>query len=212
LVPAHSAPSPAAVASVLRLVNPEMQRLVIRFIMGTDRLRKEEAEKLGQAIAAQLGISVAVAEAQKAATPEEEQKQAWAKIKDLIARRTDAAALATAIRDRLHAKYNADEVRQSWLALIDADTIALIRVICQLPYLPDGRTDSIAHPVLETYISRLTHEKYATTYSKVVKSLKSMFHAKPDSQTLLTFLALVRWANPEAANKLAADIGIPAPV
>jgi hypothetical protein len=38
-----------------------------------------------------------------------------------------------------------------------------------------------------------------------------MFHAKPDNPTLLTFLALVRWANPEAANKLCADVGMPAP-
>jgi hypothetical protein len=89
--------------------------------------------------------------------------------------------------------------------------MSLIRVICQLPYLPDGRTDGIARTILETYTSRLTHEKYAGVYTKVMNSLKNMFRAKPDSPTLLNFMALVRWANPEAANKISTDIGMPIP-
>jgi hypothetical protein len=38
-----------------------------------------------------------------------------------------------------------------------------------------------------------------------------MFAAKPDNPTLLNFTALVRWVSPEAAAKLCADIGMPAP-
>ena len=64
---------------------------------------------------------------------------------------------------------------------------------------------------MEVYVSRLIHEKYAATYHKIVNSLRNLFHAKPDSPTLLNFLALVRWAGPEAADKLCADVGIPAP-
>jgi hypothetical protein len=64
---------------------------------------------------------------------------------------------------------------------------------------------------MEVYASRLTHEKYAGVYTKVLNSLKNMFRAKPDSPTLLNFTALIRWANPEAANKMCADIGMPVP-
>jgi hypothetical protein len=80
-----------------------------------------------------------------------------------------------------------------------------------VPYRADGKTDAIARPVIETYVSRLVHEKYASTYKKVVTSLKNMFSAKPDSPTLLNFLALVRWVDPAAANRLCADIGMPVP-
>ena len=51
----------------------------------------------------------------------------------------------------------------------------------------DGRTDSIARPVMETYVTRLTHEKYTAVYHKIVNSLRNMFRAKPDSPTLLNF-------------------------
>ena len=77
-----------------------------------------------------------------------------------------------------------------------------------MPYRPDGKTDAIAQPVMETYVSRLTHEKYAATYTKVVNSLKNMFHAKPDSPTLLNFVALVRWVSPDAASRLCHDVGM----
>jgi hypothetical protein len=136
---------------------------------------------------------------------------AWEKVKDMIARRMDATAIASAIRDRLNAKYDADEIRQSWLALTEADPISLIRIFCHVPYRSDGKTDSIARPVIETYVTRLLHEKYAATYKKVVNSLKNTFTAKHDSPTLLNFLALVRWVDPAAANKLCADIGMAVP-
>jgi hypothetical protein len=60
-------------------------------------------------------------------------------------------------------------------------------------------------------VSRLTHEKYAATYNKVVLSLRNMHKAKPDSPTLLNFVALVKWISPEAAGKLCADVGMPMP-
>jgi hypothetical protein len=80
-----------------------------------------------------------------------------------------------------------------------------------LPFRADGKTDPIARTILETYVSRLMHEKYAGTYHKIVNSLRSIFHAKPDSPTLLNFLALVKWASPDAAPRLCADVGMPEP-
>ena len=44
-----------------------------------------------------------------------------------------------------------------------------------------------------------------------MNSLRNMFAAKPDSPTLLNFMALAKWASPEAAGKLCADVGMPVP-
>jgi len=145
-----------------------------------------------------------------AISPEMQRQRAWDNIKELITRRADPCAVAAAIRDRLHAVYDADEVRQSWITLTEADPISLIRVFCQLPYLADGRTDPVARAVMETYITRLMHEKYAAIYHKVANSLKNMFKANANSPTLVNFLALVKWLDPQAATKLHADIGMPA--
>src|SRR5205814_1984315 len=92
-------------------------------------------------------------------------------------------------------------IKQSWLTLTQAEPMSLIRIFCQLPYRADGKTDSIAPTVMESYVTRLTHEKYATTYNKVVNSLRNMFQAKPDSPTLLNFMALVKWVSTDAAGK-----------
>jgi len=63
---------------------------------------------------------------------------------------------------------------------------------------------------LESYVTRLTHEKYAATYAKVLTSLRNMFKAKPDSPMLLNFVALVKWVDAAAAHKLSTEIGLPA--
>ncbi len=207
--PPEKAPTPESLAAILRLVAPDMQRFVVRAIMSTDRLRKDQAETLGKAVASALDLKGLAQPAAAALSPEAERQMAWARIKELIASRGDASAIAAAIRERLNAKYNADEIRESWIALIEADAMSLIRTFCQIPYRPDGKTDSIAQPVMETYVTRLTHEKYAGTYQKIVKSLKNMFAAKPDSPTLVNFMALVKLLNPEEASKWSADIGMP---
>src|SRR5947207_13970923 len=129
----------------------------------------------------------------------------------MVSGRSESTAMRAIIRQRFNGRYDTDEIRQSWLTLIEAEPKTLIRVFCQIPYLADGKTDAIARSVIDTYVTRLTHEKYAATYNKVVNSLKNMFAAKPDSPTLLNFLALVRWVSPEAAQKLSADIGMLAP-
>jgi hypothetical protein len=100
-------------------------------------------------------------------------------------------------------------MKQSWVTLTEGDPISLIRVFCQLPYLADGTTDPVARALMETYVSRLTHEKYAGTYNKVLNSLRNMFKANAHSPTLLNFMALVRWLDPHAADKMSADIGMP---
>lgn len=213
LIPAAPQPPPApkAVAEVLRLLSePARQKLVVRGIMGSDRIKRVDAENLGRAIGVELGLKGLEEEArvQSSVTPEVERQLAWDRVKELINRRADPAAIAAAIRDRLHAKYDGDEVKQSWLTLNETEPISFIRTFCQLPYLTDGRTDPIARAVLETYVTRLTHEKYAATYAKVVNSLKNMFKAKPDSPTLVNFVALVKWVDADAARRISADIGM----
>lgn len=211
LFPTPGAPPPPAklVLPLLKLIQPAMQKYVVRSILTTDRVRRDQAEVLAKALAAELGIQ-GVERAKETITPEAERHLAWDKIKELIMRRADPSAIADAMRDRLRSKYDAEEIRQSWLTLSTADPVSLIRVFSHLPYTADGKTDSIARPVMETYVSRLTHEKYAGVYAKVVRSLRNMYQAKHDSPLLVNFVALVRWVDPEAARKLCADVGMPA--
>ena len=210
LVPARKAPKLDSLAAVLRLVKPEMQRRFAVAVMDSERLSPGESESFGRALAKELGLS-ALGTPKK--TPENlpvevERQNAWDKIKYLIGRRAEPAAIASAIRDRLHAKYDSDEVKQSWITLTEADPISLIRVFCLLPYLPDGKTDPVARAVMESYATRLTHEKYAATYHKIVNSLRSTYQANPNSPTLANFMALVKWVDTEAAAKLGKDIGM----
>lgn len=214
LIPHRSEAPPAAeVAATLRLIHPEMRTLLLKTLLTCERLPRHEAEKLGRAVAAELGLSdlVATLQTEPAVPAEVERQIAWGRIKEMISRRNDAQTVATAIRDRLHSRYDAEEIRQSWITLIEADPISLIRIFSQIPYRADGQTDAIARPVMETYVSRLTHEKYASTLARVLTSLKNLHRAKADSPTLLNFLALVRWVDPEAAQRLSAAIGMAAP-
>ncbi|NOS71167.1 MAG: hypothetical protein HOP33_14705 [Verrucomicrobia bacterium] len=210
--PPQKPPAPETLTPVLRLMDVDSQKLVVRALKSTDRLKREEAEALARALAVELKLK-GVDEEQKPSlsiSPEMERQMAWEGIKETIMQRGEPAVIATAIRDRLHAKYDADELKQSWITLCEADVMTFIRAFCQLPYLADGKTDTIARAVMESYVNRLTHEKYAGTYHKVVTSLRNMFRAKPDSPTLLNFIALVRWVDAAAANKLSADVGMPA--
>jgi len=199
--------------AVLRLIHPAMQRLAAKSIIALDRIRRDEAEALGRVLAKELGLSGLEEETKVKASVslEMERQRAWEHIKGLIASRTDPAVIAAAIRDRLHAKYDADEMRQSWMTLIEADTVSLIRIFSHLPYLPNEETDSVARTAMETYVPRLMHEKYAATYAKVVNSLRNMYKANPNSSTLVNFIALVKWVDAEAANRMSADVGMPPP-
>jgi hypothetical protein len=212
-LPTHKPPPAAPLAALLRLLPPEVQPMVVKAFISCERLTKEDADALGKALCTELGFKNLVEEvkAQPALPPEVERQMAWAKIKELMTGRTDAVTVAAAMRERLNSKYNADEIRQSWLTLIEAEPLSLIRVFCQLPYKRDGSTDAIARPVLESYVTRLMHEKYAATYRKIVNSLRNLFAAKADSPPLVNFIALVRWVAPDAAERLSRDVGIPAP-
>jgi hypothetical protein len=212
LIPHKKAPTLAEVLPLFRLLHAEMLRPVCRGIMATDRIRKDEAEALGRALAKELGVKGLEEEMVHASSlaPDVERQLAWDNVKDLITKRADAGTIAGAIRDRLRARYDSDEVRQSWITLTEADPISLIRIICQLPYTQDGRTDPIARAVLESYVTRLTHEKYASTYAKVLNSLKNMCRANANSPTLQNFLAMIRWVDPAAAGKMSGEIGLAA--
>jgi hypothetical protein len=213
LIPTAQAPRPEAIVAILRLVLPEAQEKIARAITSSDRLSRVDAESLSREIAKELGLKqpeVPIKE-EKAASPESDRQVAWEKIHELIATRADPAVITAAVRSRLHANYDADEVKQSWTTLTATDPMSLVRTFCQLPYLPDGSTDPVARAVMESYANRLMHEKYADIHAKIVKSLGNMFKIKPDSPTLVNFLNLLKWVDPAAEKKLAADIGIHAP-
>jgi hypothetical protein len=212
LIPKGNAPAPAALAAILRLFNPHMQKSCIRAIMSSDRLRKEEAEKLGKALAKELGLEdivVRLAE-QSAIAPERERELAWNHIRDLIGSRATPNEVIAAVRKRLHGRYDVDEVKACWLTLTDGDPLVFVRIFCLFPYLPDGQSDPLARAILETFVTRLTHEKYADVYNRLITALRNMYKVKADSPALVNFVALVKWVDPSAAAKVAADIGMPA--
>jgi len=200
-------PDPAAFAAVLQFIGLDMQKSVIRGISMSDRLRREEALELSKAVARVLNVPEVVLAAEQSA-PVLDTKHAWEQIRELIATRAGPGEVATAIRKRLHEKYDSDEVRESWLTLADSEPLLLIRVVCLLPYLPDGQTDPIARAVLESYANRLTHEKYAITYNKIIGALRNLFKVKADSPALVNFVALVKWVDAPSAERIAKDVGM----
>ena len=201
-------PSPSAIAAVLRLIGPNMQKSVIRGVIQSDRMRREDALELGKAIAGELNLPDFIAVVEQQAATVMDTKKAWEQVKELIYARSSPNEIAQAFRKRLHEKYDSEEVRESWLTLAESDPMLLIRVFCLLPYLPDGSTDPIARPVLESYATRLTHEKYEAIYGKVVHALRNLFKVKADSPALVNFVALVKWVDPASADKLAKDVGM----
>jgi hypothetical protein len=202
-------PPAAPIAAVLRLLPVEAQKIVVRAILNTDRLRREDAEALAKELIKHLGLPELPAQA-VASISDKAQMGPWDIIKELIAHRASPSEITDAIRKQLHAKYDADEVKQSWLVLAESDPMSLVRVFCLLPYLADGQTDPIARAVLESYSNRLTHEKYAAAYNKVIGALRNMFKVKSDSPALVNFITLVKWVDPDSAAKIMHDIGMSA--
>ena len=202
-------PAPGPIAVVLRLLNVEAQKVIVRALLNSDRLRREDAEPLGKALIQELGLPE-LPLGPAGGMAEKTQMSPWDIIKELISQRVSPAEITDAIRKQLHAKYDADEVKQSWLILAASDPMTLVRVFCLLPYLPDGQTDPIARTVLESYANRLTHEKYAATYNKVIHALRNLYKVKSDSPALVNFLALVKWVDPASAEKVARDVGMTA--
>ncbi|MGA2243851.1 MAG: hypothetical protein ABSH48_02535 [Verrucomicrobiota bacterium] len=202
-------PAPGPIATVLRLVNPEAQKVIIRAILNSDRLQREEAELLGRELVKQLGLPE-LPSVGSGGISDKTQMSPWDMIKELIVHHASPQEITDAIRKQLHAKYDADEVKQSWLVLAESDPMSLVRVFCLLPYLPDGQTDPVARAVLESYSNRLTHEKYAATYLKVIHALRNLHKVKADSPALVNFVALMKWVDPASAEKVAKDVGMPA--
>ena len=214
LIPAPPQPPPTVqeLVPILRLIPADMQRLVVHALMNTDRLKRDAADTMGREVGKELGMAGLEAPKKLAGGQHHGDRAAigLGRHQGTHHQRADATAIAAAIRARLHARYDADELKQSWITLIEADPISFIRVFCHMPYLPDGKTDPIARTVMESYVTRLTHEKYAATYNKVANSLRNMYKANPAAPTLVNFMALTKWVDPEAANKLAIDVGMPA--
>jgi hypothetical protein len=210
LISAGKVPKTEALLPTLRLIPREMQIVIVRAIAATERLRREDAENVAKAIARELGLKDLEdrLNAKSIVTPEQERKMAWGNIEEMFSKRAAPHDIAAAIRDRLHAKFDADELKQSWLTLTGTDPMSFIRIFCLLPYLPDGKTDLTIRPALESYIQRLMHEKYAATYAKVLTTLRNMFKAKADGPVLVNFIALVKWVDAGAAARLAVEIGM----
>lgn len=210
LILPEKVPAVESVVTILRLTHPNRQRKVIEAILATDRIGKTEAENLGKAVAKELNLPDYDKLFRKDGTlsPEKEQQMAWTNIKDLIASRASPNEITSAIRKRLHTKYDGDELKSCWLTLAESDAMLLVRIFCLMPYLPDGQTDPIARAVLESFVSRLTHEKYANTYNKVIAALRNLFKVKADSPALVNFISLVRWVDPTAADKISQDVGM----
>ena len=208
LIGTQKTPAPDPIVAVLRFLNVDAQKVMVRTILNSERLRREDAEPLAKALIKQLGLPELPTGG--GGLSEKTQMSPWDIIKELIAQRASPNEITDAVRKQLHAKYDADEVKQSWLILSESDAMSLVRVFCLLPYLPDGQTDPIARAVLESYSNRLTHEKYATTYAKVIGALKNLYKVKADSPALVNFVALVKWVDPASAEKITRDIGMPA--
>jgi len=201
--------SSAPLAAILRLVNTDSQKTIVRAILNSDRLHREDSEALVKALIKELGLPELPAKFESGGSSDKTQMSAWDIIRELIGSRATPAEITEAIRRQLHAKYDDTEVKQSWVILTESDPMLLVRVFCLLPYLPGGETDPVARAVLESYAVRLTHEKYAATYAKVVHALRNMFKVKADSPALLNFIALVKWVDPAAAERITKDIGMP---
>jgi hypothetical protein len=210
LIPQGKTPAPAALTAVLRFFSPPMQQACIRALTTTDRLRKGDAEKLAKAVAKELGLEEIVSRLNQQSNlpPERERQLAWDHIKDLIGSRTTPVEIIAAIRKRLGGRYDADEVKACWLVLTESDPMVFVRVYCLFPYLPNGQTDPLARAILETFANRLTHEKYAAIYTKVVTALRNLFKVKADSPALVNFINLVKWVDPHSADKISKDIGM----
>jgi hypothetical protein len=208
LIGRQKSPAPGPIVTVLRLLNVEAQKVVVRAILNSERLGREEAEPLGKELVKQLALPEM--SLGPGGLSDKTQIGPWDIIKELIIHHASPNEITDAIRKQLHAKYDADEVKQSWLVLAESDPMSLVRVFCLLPYLPDGQTDPMARAVLESYANRLTHEKYAATYAKVVHALKNLHKVKADSPALVNFIALVRWVDPGSAEKVSKDVGMAA--
>ncbi len=210
LIPSGKAPAAADIAPVLRLIHPNRLRKVLEAMLATDRIAKPEAGALAKAVAQTLHLPGMedLFRSTGPLSPAKEQELAWNNIKDLIATRATPLDITQAIRKRLHAKFDNDELKASWLVLTESDPLLLIRIFCQLPYLQDGQTDPIARSILESFVSRLTHEKYGEVYQKVVGALKNIHKVKADSPALVNFISLVRWVDAEAANRISNDVGM----
>jgi len=208
LIGRQKSPAPGPIVTVLKFLNAEAQKVIVRGILNSDRLRREDAEPLGRELIKELGLPELPKS--EGGNLDKMQMGPWDIIKELIASRASPNEITEAIRKQLHVKYDADEVKQSWLILAESDPMSLVRVFCLLPYLPDGQTDPVARAVLESYSNRLTHEKYAATYTRVINALKNLYKVKADSPALVNFIALVKWVDPASAEKIVKDIGMPA--
>jgi len=91
LIPNKKAPSAQSLAAVLRLISSERHLPVVKAIISSNQIRKNEAEALGLAVGRELGLKGLEEELKKSEpklSPEQEQQLAWENIKARITQRT----------------------------------------------------------------------------------------------------------------------------
>ncbi len=88
MISAGKVPKPEALLPILRLIPQDMQIVIVRAIVVTERLKREEGENLGKALARELGLKELEERlnAKAIVSPEQERKMAWVGIEDLITR------------------------------------------------------------------------------------------------------------------------------
>ncbi len=136
LISLTKTPQPGDFTPVLKFLQPDMQKAVIRAMLNSGKLRKEEADPLCKAVARELGLpETEIVPKNESGFGDKGESATCDYIKTMIANRAAPNEITAAIRKRLHTKYDADEVKLSWLILSESEPLAFIRIFCLLPYM-----------------------------------------------------------------------------
>ena len=115
---------------MLRFLSPEAQRVVVRAILNSDRLRREDAEPLGQELIKELGLPQIAISRPDGISDKTQMGPVHHQGTDRQPR--FANEITEAIRKQLHAKYDADEVKQSWLVLAESRNQVLVTIVADV--------------------------------------------------------------------------------
>ena len=122
LIPTQKPPPAQALVAVLRLVGPEAQRAIVKALLRFDWIGHDEGDTLA-GVATDLGLQGLVEEvkAQASVSPEVQCNNNVDKVKQMLAARRRRHHDSRRRPARLNAKYDSDEIRQSWITLTESD-------------------------------------------------------------------------------------------
>ena len=202
-------PAPGPIVTVLRFLNAEAQKVVVRAILNSERLGREDSERLARELIKEFWVcrSCQPAEWRAASLRQNTHEslghhQGTHRPSRFAKRNHQAPSANSSTPSTTPTKSN--KAGSSWPNPIRcrSSVYSACCLIC-----PTARP-ILLRGLFRDVSSRLTHEKYATTYTKVVNALKNLHKVKADSPALLNFIALVRWVDPTSADKLVHDIGM----